>query len=399
MSSLCFRIARGFCTALHCTTLQQGVGKTYSVTEVCRELHVELFLLDGAAVFGGGDGGAVAGAAEETLRRKFGEARAYAQHHPAVLFIDEIDVLCPERTDGAQLSSRIVAQLLSLMDGLENRGQLLIVGATNQSADTIQMHVRLRVGPDRCMQQQLNENLTFFVFFFFFVVVVLSPVHLLPPSCSPNSLDAALRRPGRFDRELRLEPPTISQRLEILRFYTRGTPLAPGLDLELLARDAIGYVGADLAALVREAAMHAIERHKREEEEEAAALQQQAAGAAGARLPSQPQIGAADFEAAALLVPASSLRGNGAPSQRSTTTFAQVGGLDAVKQRLRQAIEWPLLHAETFQRLGLRTPRGILLSVNHFHTHARTHAPRTPARARVLFSAPFYSTPLHPRRH
>lgn len=126
-----------FCTALHFTSLQQGVGKTYSVTEVCRELHVELFLLDGAAVFGGGDG--VAGAAEETLRRKFGEARAYAQTRPAVLFIDEIDVLCPERTDGAQLSSRIVAQLLSLMDGLENRGQLLIVGATNQSAKTNQI--------------------------------------------------------------------------------------------------------------------------------------------------------------------------------------------------------------------------------------------------------------------
>ena len=127
-------LPRGFCTAL-----PQGVGKTYSVTEVCRELHVELFLLDGAAVFGGGDGGGVAGAAEETLRRKFGEARAYAQTRPAVLFIDEIDVLCPERTDGAQLSSRIVAQLLSLMDGLENRGQLLIVGATNQSAKTDQI--------------------------------------------------------------------------------------------------------------------------------------------------------------------------------------------------------------------------------------------------------------------
>lgn len=258
----------------------------------------------------------------------------------------------------------------------------------------------MRVRPGRCVQQQFNEeNLTFFFYFFFFLFfVIVFTCASLPPSPSPNSLDAALRRPGRFDRELRLEPPTISQRLEILRFYTRSTPLAPGLDLELLARDAIGYVGADLAALVREAAMHAIERHKREEEEAAALQVAAGADAAGARLPSQPQIGASDFEAAALLVPASSLRGNGAPSQRSTTTFEQVGGLDDVKQRLRQAIEWPLLHADTFQRLGLRTPRGILLSVKPiFHTLARTCQQRP--RVRPFFSAPvpLHSAPLHPR--
>jgi SpoVK/Ycf46/Vps4 family AAA+-type ATPase len=105
-----------------------GVGKTYSVGSVCRSLGVELFLLDGASIFGVG----VAGAAEEALRDKFRQAQECAR--PAVLFIDEIDVLCPHRTnEAAQLSNRLVAQLLSLMDGLENRGHLLIVGATNQS--------------------------------------------------------------------------------------------------------------------------------------------------------------------------------------------------------------------------------------------------------------------------
>lgn len=347
------------------------------MTQVCRELHVELFLLDGAAVFGGGDG--VAGAAEEALRRKFEEARSFAsaQRAPAVLFIDEIDVLCPERTDGAQLSSRIVAQLLSLMDGLENRGHLLIVGATNQSVNKSNARVH-SFRTDCYLQKQLERTEAHAV-----CCVCLLPCRTR--SDSPNSLDAALRRPGRFDRELRLEPPSVSQRLEILRFYTRATPLEAGLDLAALARDAIGYVGADLAALVREAAMYAIERHKREEAEATAGA---TPSAAGSPPPSQPRIGLGDFEAAALLVPASSLRGNGALSQRSTTSFAQIGGLERVKQQLQQAIEWPLMHADTFQRLGLRTPRGILLSVA-----------RTPQHANNACTSSFFSLVSRSRLH
>ncbi len=155
------------CCCFLCALRRQGVGKTYSVREVCRDLCVRLFVLDGAALFGGSSGaGTVAGQAEQTMRDKFAEARDWGK--AAVLFIDEIvsieaqrccsshalrstvlklaltlvfrfcassfyqDVLCPERSSGSQLSSRLVAQLLSLMDGIENRGHLLVVGATNQ---------------------------------------------------------------------------------------------------------------------------------------------------------------------------------------------------------------------------------------------------------------------------
>jgi transitional endoplasmic reticulum ATPase len=170
----------------------------------------------------------------------------------------------------------------------------------------------------------------------------------------PNALDAALRRPGRFDRELRIEPPTVEQREDILRFYTRDMPLDPLIDLNALAQRCIGFVGADLAALVREAATHALRQYtKKQRESTSSAAAQQA--------PMLPSISWSDFEAALLVTPASSLRGNGALARKSTTSFAQIGGLSRVKQQLRQALEWPLQFGETFRVLGLRPPRGIVL--------------------------------------
>jgi transitional endoplasmic reticulum ATPase len=168
----------------------------------------------------------------------------------------------------------------------------------------------------------------------------------------PNALDAALRRPGRFDRELRIEPPTVEQREDILRFYTRDMPLDPQIDLNALAQRCIGFVGADLAALVREAATHALRQYTKKQRETASGAHQQ---------PMLPSITWSDFEAALLVTPASSLRGNGALARKSTTSFAQIGGLARVKQQLRQALEWPLQFGETFRVLGLRPPRGIVL--------------------------------------
>lgn len=278
-----------------------GVGKSYSVASVCRSLGVKLFTLDGASVYGAGEG--VAGAAEETLREKFREASSCPQ--PSVLFIDEIDVLCPHRTnESAQLSNRLVAQLLSLMDGLEARGHLLCVGATNH----------------------------------------------------PNSLDAALRRPGRFDRELRLDPPSVSGRVDLLKGQTESMPVHDReTTLQAVAQRTIGYVAADLAALVREAAQIGLKEYRHNQLAAANASTQVSSS------PLPPSITLEHFLSAMLLVPSSSLRGNGALSSKPTTSFASIGGLEDVKTKLQQAVEWPLKHATTFERLGLKPPRGILL--------------------------------------
>ena len=275
------------------------LGKTYSVSHVCRSLRVRLFVLDGASVFGDG----IAGSAEGVLRDKFNEAQQY--DGPAVLFIDEIDVMCPHRTaEASQVSNRLVAQLLSLMDGLSHRGHLLVVGATNH----------------------------------------------------PNSLDSALRRPGRFDRELRLDPPNVAQRLDLLRTYTQTMPLHKTEAEDILrtvATETIGYVAADIASLVREAALIALKAHQHHHRLHSVH--------AFSPLPPPPCMTLSDFRSAQLVVPASSLRGNGALTNKPTMSFDAIGGLEDVKRTIRQAIEWPLMHAATFERLGLKPPRGILL--------------------------------------
>jgi len=322
-----------------------GVGKTYSVQRVCNELGCKLFTMDAASVYGvssadgDGGGGAVAGAAEQFVRDKFREARAHKG--PAVLFIDELDVLCPSRTSEHAQGSRLVAQMLALMDGLDvnKRGQLLIVAATNH----------------------------------------------------PDTLDAALRRPGRFDRELRVDPPNWVQRLEILQFYLRGggggggeggrpMQLHPSVDLTELAKRCIGYVGADLAALVREAALCAVQRCARQAMKEAKdteMVEEKGLDEASPPATPTPCLLPEDFMHAQLLVPASSLRGHdvramrgmntansttdGSKSNKPLSDWDRIGGLESVKRRLQQAVEWPMIYADTFKALGLKPPRGILL--------------------------------------
>ncbi|KAJ2613977.1 hypothetical protein H4S08_001941 [Coemansia sp. RSA 1365] len=274
-----------------------GVGKTRLVSTIAKQTGAALTLIQGPEIIG-----PYLGESEERLRTKFYEAQNKAQSNPnkaSVLFIDEIDSIAPKRQPGAQGSndsSRLVAQLLTLMDGLESRGRLVVIGATNL----------------------------------------------------PNVLDPALRRPGRFDREIRIDVPNQIARKEILAYYTRKMVLGATLDLDTLAEVTNGYVGADIAALCREAATHAITtKIEAAESNNKACVSEQAV------------VTRHDFEAAmAQLVP-STKRGLGIDVAK--TTWSDIGGLDSVKLKLQQAVEWPLTRAAAMKRLGVRAPRGVLL--------------------------------------
>ena len=297
-----------------------GVGKTASAVAVAREAGAKLVALSAGDVFG-----PYAGDAEARLRGAFRDAdAACAAGTPCVILLDEIDAMCPARGADAGLSgSRVVAQLLTLMDdgGAEARR------ATERSASGGGAATTLRPA-------------------------------VVATTNRPNALDPALRRPGRFDVEVEISLPSAKQRLAILRVHARALPLARDVDLEQVARTAKGYSGADLAALCREAAMASIR------------------DAAGGFAPSPGSPGSPDdgdeevagdgslvtarhFSTAAGRVGASVTRG--AALEFSATSWDDVGGLDDVKKRLKQAVEWPLRHAAAFRRLGLAPPRGVLL--------------------------------------
>uniref|UniRef100_A0A4W6BVC9 AFG2 AAA ATPase homolog B n=1 Tax=Lates calcarifer TaxID=8187 RepID=A0A4W6BVC9_LATCA len=178
-----------------------GVGKTLLVRRVVREVGASLVVVVGSRP----------GESEETLRAVFERARSAAEEGPCVLFLDELDSLCPRRTGSSAPENRLVAQLLTLMDGMDQSDRFLIVGATNQ----------------------------------------------------PDRLDPALRRPGRFDREVIIGAPTLQQRKDILSVLCTRMPVCPSVDMAELAQKTTGYVGADLSALCREAAMHAIRENSK----------------------------------------------------------------------------------------------------------------------------------------
>ncbi|KAJ1964505.1 hypothetical protein GGI12_001377 [Dipsacomyces acuminosporus] len=275
-----------------------GVGKTHLVRTLTKYTGAHLTVVQGPEILG-----PYLGESERRLREKFAEAeRATASDNdsdtskkPSILFVDEIDSIAPNRQQTAgsgsgQFEARIVAQLLTLMDGLESRGKLVVIGATNL----------------------------------------------------PNSLDPALRRPGRFDREISIDVPNQMARAKILRFYTRKMPLSADLDIEELAESTNGYVGADIAALCREAATHAI-----------------SARLDDSNTRTDMSVGQADFTEAMRRVVPSIKRGLGIDV--AETKWEDVGGLSNVKLKLMQAVQWPLEHAETMSRLGVRAPRGILM--------------------------------------
>ena len=277
-----------------------GVGKTASAMAVAREAGAVVVALGAGDVFG-----PYAGDAEARLRDAFRDAeRACAEGNPCVILLDEIDAMCPARGADAGLSgSRVVAQLLTLMDD---------GGAEGDESEKRRLRPAVVATTNR-----------------------------------PNALDPALRRPGRFDIEVEIPLPSAKQRLAILRVHVRALPLADDVDLEAVAGSAKGYSGADLAALCREAAMASIR-------DAASAATSSAEGDGDA-----PVVTARHFSTAAGRVGASVTRG--AAIEPSATTWDDVGGLDDVKKRLKQAVEWPLRHAAAFRRLGLAPPRGVLL--------------------------------------
>ncbi|CAL8361518.1 unnamed protein product [Gadus morhua 'NCC'] len=261
-----------------------GVGKTQLVRRVVGEVGASLVVVRGPEVVGSRPG-----ESEEALRAVFARARAEADEGPCVLFLDEVDSLCPRRMGSSAPENRVVAQLLTLMDGMDQSDRFLIVGATNR----------------------------------------------------PDSLDPALRRPGRFDREVVMGAPTQQQREAILGVLCGKMPLAPSVDMADLAQRTVGYVGADLGALSREAAMCAI-RHD-------------------AKRSGGQEIDMSHFQQALKTVLPSCLRSSLGRTDLAPVSWEQIGGLQDVKLKLIQSIEWPMKHPDAFMRLGLRRPRGVLL--------------------------------------
>jgi len=271
-----------------------GCGKTLIARAVAHETSATFLSINGPEIID-----KLYGASEAHLRDLFEDARKRA---PSIIFIDEIDSIAPKREEMAgerQVERRVVAQLLALMDGLESRGHVIVIGATN----------------------------------------------------IPNSLDPALRRPGRFDREISISVPDKDGRREILEIHTRGMPFAEGVDLDRLAAITHGFVGADLEALCREAAMSSLRRIIPDID------------FAQAQIPYEKlmelEVVPEDFRNALADVEPSAIRE--VFTEISNVGWEDVGGLEEVKQLLTESVEWPLRYSAVFKKAGIRAPKGILL--------------------------------------
>ena len=273
-----------------------GTGKTLMARIIADEVDARFFLINGPEIMN-----KYYGESEAALRTIFEEATKEA---PAIIFLDEIDAIAPKREEvQGEVEKRVVAQLLALMDGLEQRGQVIVIGATN----------------------------------------------------IPNVLDPALRRPGRFDREIAIPIPKATARQAILEIHSRKMPLDEDVDLKELARRTHGFVGADLAALCREAAMNAIRRFMPEIESE------------NQRLPEEflekITVTQEDFLGALKEIEPSAIRE--VFLEVPDIHWRDIGGLDEVKEKLREAIEWPIRYPEYFEALSCEPPKGVLLTGAH----------------------------------
>jgi transitional endoplasmic reticulum ATPase len=269
-----------------------GCGKTLLARAVANESEANFLSINGPEIMS-----KFYGESEARLREMFEKAQENA---PTILFIDELDAIAPKREEvTGEVERRVVAQLLALMDGLSGRGNVIVIGATNR----------------------------------------------------PEALDPALRRPGRFDREIEIGVPDKQARYEVLQIHTRGMPLSEDVDLRKLMDMTHGYTGADLAALCRETAMKALRRYLPEinlEEE---------------RIPpnvlEKMEVKLEDFMNAFKEVTPTAMRE--VYIEVPTVHWEDVGGLEEVKQELREAVEWPLTNPKIFKRLGIHPPKGILL--------------------------------------
>ena len=269
-----------------------GTGKTLLARAVASETNANFHSLGGPEIMS-----KYYGESEERLREVFKEAQENA---PSIIFIDEIDSIAPKREEvTGEVEKRVVSQLLSLMDGLQSRGKVVVIGATNRI----------------------------------------------------NAIDPALRRPGRFDREIEIGIPDREGRLEVLQIHTRGMPLAEDVDLKKLSDVTHGFVGADLEALSKEAAIRALRRILPEINLEAENIP--------ANILNKIIVTMADFQEALKEVEPSALRE--VLVEIPNVTWNDVGGLESVKEELREAVEWPLKYPDVFAQLNATPPKGLLL--------------------------------------
>ena len=269
-----------------------GTGKTLIAKAVANETFATFISISGAEIHG-----KYYGESEARLREIFNEA---AQNKPCIIFIDEIDAIAPKREEvTGEVEKRVVSQLLALMDGLEPRGQVVVIGATNR----------------------------------------------------PNAIDPALRRGGRFDREIEIGMPTREGRFDILQIHTRGMPLTPNVDLKRLADLTHGFTGADITELCKESAMKALRRILPEIDFEAEFIP--------ADVLNKLVVTANDFQDALRFVEPSALRE--VVIETPNVTWDDIGGLQNLKQELKEAIEWPLKYGDIFKEAGAKPPKGIVL--------------------------------------
>jgi transitional endoplasmic reticulum ATPase len=269
-----------------------GTGKTRLARAVANESDAAFFLINGPEIMG-----SAYGESEKKLREIF---EAATKSQPSILFIDEIDSIAPQRDKvHGEAEKRLVAQLLTLMDGLEARTNLVVIAATNR----------------------------------------------------PDAIDEALRRPGRFDREIIIGVPDESGRREILGIHTRGMPLSAKVDLKELARTTYGFVGADLASLTREAAIEAVRRMMPKLDLDS--------GTIAPEILESMEVTREDFLEALRRVQPSAMRE--VMVQVPDVSWADIGGLDEAQMRLKEGVELPMRNPQAFHRLGIRPAKGFLL--------------------------------------
>jgi transitional endoplasmic reticulum ATPase len=270
-----------------------GTGKTLLAKAVANESEANFILLNGPEIMS-----KFYGESEKKIRDLFEEAEKNA---PTIIFIDEIDAIAPKREDvQGEVERRVVSQLLTMMDGLNSRGRVVVIGATNRL----------------------------------------------------NSIDPALRRPGRFDREVEISIPDKKGRLNILKIHTRGMPLKRNINLDILASKTHGFVGADLESLAKEAAMNILRKVLPEMNlDEDQEIPQE--------ILDKIIIGKEDFDEALKVVRPSAMRE--VLVETPNIGWDDVGGLDSIKESLKESVEWPLKHSKSFERMGISPPKGILL--------------------------------------
>jgi transitional endoplasmic reticulum ATPase len=269
-----------------------GTGKTLLAKAVASETNANFSSISGPEIMS-----KFYGESEGRLREIFDQAQENA---PSVIFIDELDSIAPKREEvTGEVEKRVVSQLLALLDGLQSRGKVVVIGATNR----------------------------------------------------PNALDPALRRPGRFDREIEIGVPNKEGRLQVLQIHTRGMPLAEDVDLKRLANVTHGFVGADLEALSKEAAIHALRRILPDIDFSADSVP--------ASILNKIIVDMNDFQESLKEIEPSAMRE--VMVEVPSVKWADIGGLKDVKEELQEAVEWPLKYPEIFEHMNTDPPKGVLL--------------------------------------